>query len=231
MLSNLEIVRAYEIVTLVLYFASFIWLLRLRNPVYMGALLGATCVFGFDWAYTCRDFFNATYNPALIWIPGIDIMNMREPISIPFAYGMAFGPFTVLLVMAGNWFDRRFGLGGYVIVWIIGAVGVMLYEVPVVHILHIWTYHQQPDQMILGVPISDIWLAGNLIGISYAALRWLERWARIPARAGFGLKSENTWKGFVMGGLAPWAAFYVTYVVQLFWYSYAAPWVDAGRPF
>jgi hypothetical protein len=197
----------------------------------MGAFLGASLVFGFDWIYSHKDFFNVTYNSDLLWIPGIAIMGLREPLAIPFAYGMAFGPFVVLLVMKHKVFDRLFGLGGYLVVWIVGAVGVMLYEVPVVHILHIWTYNQDTRWLAWGVPYSDIWLAGNLVAISYAALRWLERWAQIPARAGFGLKRETTWKGFVMGGVAPWAAFYITYVVQLFWYSYAAPWVDSGRAF
>ncbi len=230
-MSNLMIVRAYELGTLAVYIASFLWLLRLRNPVYMGALLGATLVFGFDWTYCAKFFFNVTYNPELIWIPGLDIMGVREPLAIPFAYGMAFGPFTVMLVAMRGALDRAFGVWNYAVVWVIGAVGVMLYEVPVVHLLHIWTYHQRPEHLIWGVPWSDIPLAGNLVGFTYAVLRWMERWAQLPARAGFGLKSENTWKGFVMGGLAPWAGFYITFVIQLFWYSYAQPWVDAGRPF
>lgn len=230
-MSNLMIVRSYELVTVAIYLASFFWLLRTRNPVYMGALFGATFVFGFDWAYCAKSFFNVTYNPDLIWIPGIEIMGVREPLAIPFAYGMAFGPFAVALVMMRDRLDRAFGVWNYAVVWLIGAIGVMLYEVPVVHVLHIWTYHQAPEHMLWGVPISDIWLAGNLVGITYAVLRWMERWAQIPAGAGFNLKSENTWKGLVMGGVAPWCAFYITYVIQLFWYSHAQPWVDAGRPF
>lgn len=230
-MSNLVIVRSYEIVTVLIYLGSFFWLLRLRNPVYMGALLGATLVFGYDWAYCAKSFFNVTYNPDLIWIPGIDIMGIKEPLAIPFAYGMAFGPFCVALAMMRDTFDRKFGVMGYGVVWVIGAIGVMLYEVPVVHVLHIWTYHQQPDAMLWGVPWSDIPLAGNLVAFTYAMLRWMERWSNIPPNAGFDLSKENTWKGFIMGGTAPWCGFYTTYVLQLFWYSYAEPWVDAGRPF
>lgn len=230
-MSNLEIVRAYEIGTVLLYVASLVWLLRQRNPVYLGAFIGATLVFGFDWVYCSKYFFNVTYNPDLIWIPGLNLMGIQEPLAIPFAYGVAFGPFAVFLAMKRDWFDAKFGVWGYGVVWIIGAIGVMLYEVPVVHILHIWTYHQEPAHLLWGVPYSDIWLAGNLVGIAYACLRWMDRWAQIPAGAGFDLRSENTWKGIVMGGLAPWAAFYITFVLQLFWYSAAQPWVDVGRPF
>lgn len=230
-MSNLEVVRAYELATAIIYATSFLWLWRVRSPLYLGALIGATCVFGFDWIYCGKDFFNATYNPDLIWIPGLDIRGVREPLAIPFAYGMAFGPFAVWLVMQQGFFDRVFGLWGYAIVWIIGAVGVMLYEIPVVHFLHIWTYHQAPGHLLWGVPWSDIWLAGNLIGVTYGCLRWMTRWANIPADAGFSLRNEDTWKGIVMGGLAPWAGFYVTFVIQLFWYSHAAPWVESGRPF
>jgi len=230
-MTNLEICRAYEIVTLLLFLASWLWLWKMRNPVYLGSLIGATLVYGYDWVYTTKFFFNATFNHALIWIPFLDIMGIREPLSIPFAYGMAFGPFVVALVMLQGWFDRSFGVWHYLVVWLIGGIGVMCYEVPVVHILHIWTYHQRPAYLLWGVPISDLPLAGNLILISYAGVRWLERWAQIPAGAGFSATRETTWKGIVMGGLAPWAAFYITMLLQMFWYSYAHPWVDVGRPF
>ena len=230
-MDNLAVVRAYELVTLALYLGSWVWLWRSRNPLYLGALLGATFVFGYDWVYCTKFFFNVTYNPDLIWIPGLQIMGIREPLAIPFAYGMAFGPFAVLLAMKKDALDRAFGVWNYLAVWILGAVGVMLYEIPVVYILHIWTYHQQPEHLLWGVPWSDIWLAGNLVMISYAGLRWMERWANLPAGVGFSLRRETTWKGFVMGGLAPWAAFYITFLIQLFWYSAAQPWVDAGRPF
>ena len=225
------IVRSYELFTVAIYIASLLWILRTRNPVYLGALIGATLVFGFDWAYVGKDFFNVTYNPDLLWIPGLDIMGMREPLAIPFAYGMAFGPFAVTLVMMRDKLDRAFGVWNYAVVWVIGAVGVMLYEWPVVYLLKIWTYHQLPEHMIWGVPWSDIPLAGNLVAITYAGLRWMERWAQLPPRVGFAPGKETTWKGIVMGGLTPWAAFYITYVIHLFWYSYAEPWVDAGRPF
>lgn len=230
-MSNLEIVRAYEIVTLLLYVVAFIWIWRMRNPVFLGAMIGATLVFGFDWVYCTKFFFNVTYNPALVWIPGLNIQGIREPLAIPFAYGVAFGPFTVLLVKGKDWFDRMFGTAHYIVVWVIGAIGVMMYEVPVVHLLHIWTYNQQPSEMLWGVPWSDLWLAGNLIGISYAVLRWMERWAQIPPNTPFRIGSEASWKGIIMGGVAPWVGFYVTFLIQLFWYSYAQPWVDVGRPF
>ena len=231
-MSNLVIVRAYEIGTLLLYLASFFWLLRMRNPLYLGAFIGATLVFGYDWVYCTTFFFNVTYNPDLLWIPGLAIKGIREPIAIPFAYGVAFGPFAVLLTMKRAWFDQRFGVFGYVIVWIIGAIGVMLYEVPVVHILHIWTYNQTPDALLWGVPWSDIWLAGNLVLICYCRTA-LDGTLGTDSRTGvgFSLGSEHTWKGLVMGGLAPWAAFYITFLIQLFWYSAAQPWVNVGRPF
>ena len=230
-MSNLDVVRCYEMGTYLLYAAATYGLWRTRQPLYLGALVGATTVYGFDWVYCSKYFFNVTYNPDLVWIPGLNLMGVREPIAIPFAYGTAFGPFAVALVAGKDWFDRRFGVGGYLVVWVIGAVGVMLYEVPVVHLLHIWTYHQRSEHLIWGVPISDIWLAGNLVLISYAGLRWMQRWALIPAGCGWSLRRETTWKGIVMGAMPAWAAFYVTFLIQQYWYAYATPWVDAGRPF
>ena len=230
-MSNFMIVKSFEIVTLLLWLYSLWWTLRTRNPLFLGALLGATLTFGFDWSWIQKDFFNVTYNPDLFWLPGLGMMGIREPLVIPLAYGMAFGPFVVMLVMSKDWFDKKFGLGGYGVVWLIGAVGVMAYEIPVVHILEIWTYHQHPEYMIYSVPWSDIWLAGNMVGISYAGVRWMERWAQLPENLGFGLNQETTWKGLVMGAMPIWTAFYLTYLIQIFWYSYATPWIEGVRAF
>ena len=117
------------------------------------------------------------------------------------------------------------------VVWLLGAVGIMLYEVPTVYLLHIWTYHQLPQHLFFGVPWSDIWLAGNLVLLSYAGLRFMYKWSDIADGTGNRLSAETTWQGIVMGALPIWAAFYLTYVIQLFWYSWAEPWVPGIRPF
>ena len=198
-MSNFTIVKCFEIATVLLFLYSLWWTLRTKNPLYLGALVGATMTFGFDWNWIQKDFFNVTYNKDLIWMPGLGMMGIKEPLVIPFAYGMAFGPFVVMLVVAKDWFDKKLGLAGYGLVWLIGAVGVMAYEIPLVNILHIWTYHQHESYMIFGVPWSDIWLAGSMVGISYAGVRWMERWADLPDRVGFSMTKEATWKGIMMG--------------------------------
>jgi len=81
------VVRAYELATVLMYVVALGWLRR--NPLFLGALLGATLVYGFDWIYCSRSFFNVTYNPDLIWIPGLEISGVKEPLAIPFAYGVA----------------------------------------------------------------------------------------------------------------------------------------------
>ncbi len=230
-MSNLEVMRSFEIVSDVLYVLILLWIVRGRNPLSLGAYLGATTVYGFDWMWSTKGFFNATFNPDLIPMPGLHDMGITEPYSIPLNYGAGFGLIAILLVRAAPWLDRRLGLAGYPGVWAFGAVAVAAYEIPVVHILHAWTYHQQPQYLVDGFPWSNFWLAGNLVLGCYAGLRFAERWAAIPAGVGFGLGRETTWKGIAMGAAPIWAAFYATQLIQMFWYSAVTPWVESGRPF
>lgn len=231
-MSNLEVMRTFEIVSIVIFVIAAVWLYRQRNPLYMGAFLGALTVYGYDWMWSTKGFFNATFNPDLIAIPGMNVMGITEPYAIPLNYAFGFGIPPVLLVMAKDWFDRKFGVWHYAVIWLMGVVAIALYEIPVVHILKAWTYHQKPEFLIYGFPWSNFWLAANMVMFSYAGLRWAERWAALPARAGFALNRETTWKGYVMGIGAIWSAFYLTQLIQMFWYGSGMDfYVESGRPF
>lgn len=230
-MSNLELMRTFEGVSVLIFLAILVWLIRTRNPLYLGAYIGATTVYGYDWMWSTKGFFNATFNPDLIATPGLEIMGITEPYSILLNYAIGFGWTIVLLVKAKGWLDRVFGVWHYLVVWLMGVVAIAVYEIPVVHLLTAWTYHQKPEYLIYGFPWSNFWLAGNLILFSYAGLRWAEKWAALPDRPGFALNKESTWKGYIMGGTAIWSAFYATQLIQMFWYSAVDPWVEVGRPF
>jgi hypothetical protein len=231
-MSNLEVVRSYEIVSVIVYLIGLWWIIRQRNPLYLGALIGATFLYGFDWAFCTRGFFNTTYNPDLIRIPGLTNQGMFEPAVIPFNYGLPFSILPVLLTRSTPVLEQKFGkVGTLFFAWMCGMVGVAVYEIPTVHVLHIWTYHQQPEYMVYGFPWSNFWLAGNLVLFPYIGFRYLSKWAAIPPGAGFAIGSENTWKGILMGALPIWGGLYITYLIQLFWYANVHPWVDVGRPF
>ena len=231
-MSNLEIVRTYEVASVFIYLVSLWWILKQRNPLYLGALIGATLVYGFDWAFCTRGFFNVTYNPDLIRLPGLTNQGIYEPAVIPLNYGVPFSMGPILLLRMTPTLDRIFGKPGtFVFVWLCGVVGIAVYEIPTVHILHIWTYHQLPEYMVYGFPWSNFWLAGNLFLFPYIGFRYLSKWASIPEGAGFSRHDENTWKGILMGALPIWGGVYITYLLQLFWYANVHPWVDVGRPF
>lgn len=231
-MSNLAIVRTYEFISIFLYVLALLWIIRQRNPLYLGAIIGATLLYGFDWAFCTRGFFNATYNPDLFVLPGLTNQGMVEPVVIPFNYGLPFSIIPILLTRSTAALEARMGkFGVYIFAWICGVIGIAIYEIPTVHILHIWTYHQLPEYMVYGFPWSNFWLAGNLVLFPYIGFRFMSRWAAIPPHSGLAFGSETTWKGILMGGLPIWGGFYITYLLQLFWYANVLPWVDVGRPF
>ena len=230
-MSNEAIIRSFEGVSVVLYVLALLWILRLRNPVYLGAYLGATLLYGYDWMWFTKGFFNATFNAAAVAIPGTSIQGLFVPYSVPLNYGLGFGLIAILLVRAGKFFDRSMGRWQYPAIWLLGVVAIGVYEIPIVHVLKVWTYHQRPEYMLYGFPWSNFWLAGNLVLGCYAGLRACEAWADLPERVGFGVRRTTTWKGLTMGLLPIWGAFYATQLIQMFWYAGAQPWVESGRPF
>jgi hypothetical protein len=239
-MSNHEVMKTFEIVSVILYVIALAWAVRSRNPYWLGLVVGATTVYGFDWHWSTRGFFNATFNPDLIPTPGLVSYGMAVPDSVPpiiepwsilLNYGFGFGPAIAMLLMATPTLVNKFGKAHYLIVWLMGVVGVAVYEIPVVHILKAWTYHQQPEYLFFGFPISNFFMGGNLIFWPWLFARCLRDWVPMPDKPGCSLTAATTWKGIVMGCLAMWSGFYVAGLLQLFWYSNATPWIEVGRPF
>ena len=221
----------YQLASVAAFFAALWWSLRSRDPLCLGALLGGILLFGFDWLWCGRSFFNATFAPNLITIPGLSIQGQTYPIAVALNWSVGFGfaPYLISKYHAAN--SARLGLLHYPIALAIGAAIDMAAEIPLVSGLGVYTYHQAPEYLMLGVPWSNLWLGGNLIALSYFGLAYARRWAAIPEQHGFALGNETTWKGFMMSSAALYAAFFITTVVQFFWYSAAAPWVESGRLF
>ena len=94
---------AYEIVITVLFLAVLGWAIRSRNPFNLGAILGGFMLFGFDWLWCSRGFWNATTGLNLIMVPGIDILGQRYPLSICFVWAVGFG---FLPLFASKFHDR-----------------------------------------------------------------------------------------------------------------------------
>lgn len=230
-MSNLMMMRLTEAVIAIAFIVVLYWIARQRNPLYLGAIIAGALCFVFDWAWCARSFFNATFNTDLMPIPGITTQGVFYPWSVSPAWGLAFGLPTILFVKASGWFERKLGVLSYVAIWLIGGVGMVAAENLLTGVLHIYTYHQKPEYLIGTVPWSNILLSGNLMLLCYLFSRSTHKWAALPDRVGFSLSNELARKGLVMGALPIWGAFVIAYIIQLFWYGSADPWLESGRPF
>ena len=76
--------QAYQAVVTVVFLAILGWAVRTRSPFNLGAILGGFMLFGFDWLWCSRGFWNATTATGLVMIPGLDIQGVRYPLSICF---------------------------------------------------------------------------------------------------------------------------------------------------
>jgi hypothetical protein len=221
----------YEILSVLAFIAAFIWTLRSRDPLCLGALLGGILLFAFDWLWCGRAFFNATFTNDLMMIPGIHMYGQTYPIAVALNWSVGFGFLPYLLARLHGAASARLGMLHYPVALAIGAVIDMAAEIPLVSGLGVYTYHQAPEYLLAGVPWSNLWFGGNLIAMSYFGLAYACKWAAVPPGHGFALRSEITWKGMTMAAAALYTAFFVSTVGQLWWYSAAAPWVESGRPF
>ncbi len=131
--------------------------------------------------------------------------------------------------------DARLGRAGWLVVFVLSAAALPVFEIPMVRLLHLWHYYQRPAFLLGGVPWSNIWYSGLLTTSCYGALRLAARWAPAvrpvvvagPALAG----RESWWQSFALGVAAIWSAFYFSMLIQMIWYGATQPWVPTPRPF
>lgn len=221
----------YETLSIAAFLAALVWTLLSRNPFNVGALFGGLLLFGFDWLWCGKGFFNATFAAGLLSIPGIQILGERYPFAVACNWAVGFGLVPLLVSRVHASFGRVLGMFHFPVIFAAFAVFDLVIEIICVSGLGVWTYHQAPAYLLYGVPWSNTWLLGGLLTLSYFGLAWLRRWVPIPDSAGFCVTSESTWKGIVLSAAVIWAAAFFLTVVQLFWYSAAMPWVLSGRLF
>ena len=223
--------RIYEIVITLLFLATLVWAIRTRDPINLGAIFGGFMLFGFDWLWCSRGFWNATVAADLSMIPGLHILGQQYPISICFIWAFGFG---FLPVFASGFHDaigRKLGYLHFPVVLVIAALIDLVVEAVCISGLGVWTYHQAPEYKLLGVVWSNAWFLGGLLAISYFGLARVHKWGAIPRNAGLSLSSETTWKGIFMAVSAIIVPAFLLGVVQLFWWSATSPWVESGRLF
>jgi len=223
--------HVYEIVMTALFLGALVWALRSRNPINLGAVFGGFMLSGFDWLWCSRGFWNATVAPSLIMVPGIHILGQQYPISICSLWGFGFGFVPLVASKFYSQISRSLGKLHFPVIFAVAAVFDIAIEALCVSGLGVWTYHQMPEYLVLGVPWSNTWLLGGLLTASYFGLANVQKWAAIPKNAGFALKSENTWKGVLLSAGVILTSAFLLGVLQLFWWSATHPWIESGRQF
>lgn len=222
---------ASEVVETVLFIGLLAWAFRSKNPINVGALAGGCMLFGFDWLWCSRGFWNATVNPNMMMIPGLNIQGLTYPFTICFVWGIGFG-FVPLL--ASKYYDSIRGALGrahFPVILLLGACIDVAVEGVFVSVFHQWTYHQDARFKIFGDLWSNTWMLGGIIALAYFGLAYAERWANLPDRPGLSPFKESTWKGFFMAMAAILTPAALLGPLQLFWWSTVHPWVESGRPF
>ena len=219
----------YEIVSIGAFVAALVWALRSRDPINLGALFGGLLIFGFDWMWCSKSFFNATFTTELFNIPGLHIRGESYPFAVACNWAVGFGLIPVLAAQAYTQLGRKLGALHLPVMFVAFAVLDMVIEIICVHGLGVWHYYQAPQYLFYSWPWSNVVLLGGLLTFSYVGLAYLRRWLAMPPQAGFSLCSENTWKGFTLACAIIWGSAFFLTVVLLFWYSAATPWIDSPR--
>ena len=243
-------VRLFELLCLTLFTGGLVWVRRTGHPVYAGVYLGSTLLFGFDWIFNSNWLFRVEFDTKFInlW----RMQGVGEPLAMALNYAFYFGAPVLLLVHFREKLDRRFGSKGYLLVFLLGAAALPVFEIPMVRWLKLWHYYQKPGYLLGGVPWSNIWYSGLLTVTCYMGARLALRWASpapiaapapsgVPSPVSLGpgamaapppaLTFEDRAKGLLIGAAAVWAAFYVSLLVQIAWYAITQPWIAAPKPF
>ena len=100
----------YEPVSIALFLLALGWALRSGSPINLGAVLGGFLLFGFDWLWCSRGFWNATVAQNLIMIPGLHIQGQRYPIAIACNWSVGYGLLPLLLSKCHGAISRSLGV-------------------------------------------------------------------------------------------------------------------------
>ena len=238
-------VRLFELLCLTLFLGGLVWVRRTGHPVYAGVYLGSTLLFGFDWIFNSNWLFRVEFDTKFIAV--WRMQGVTEPLAMALNYAFYFGAPVLLLVHFREKLDRRFGARGYLLVFLLGAAALPVFEIPMVRWGHLWHYYQKPAYLLGGVPWSNIWYSGLLTLTCYMGARLALRWASpaglptpAPSAVSMGpgamaarpaLTFEDRAKGLLIGAAAIWAAFYVSLLIQIAWYAITQPWTAAPKPF
>ena len=215
-------VRVYEVLGALSFVAGGVFVWRRRSPLYLGIYLGASIGAAvFEWIYDTKFYFRLTASD--YFIPAWTADGVKAPLAMILFYAFMWGiPFMLLLEnherlvsKLGN--IRRF----YFLLAVFAAISTPIFEITNVSVTHIYTYHQQEQYLLWGMPWSQFWFAPLLIVCSY--------WSMLKART---LASgQDVTTQFALGFAAVIMGFFVASALNGVWYMLAEPWTDTPRSF
>lgn len=227
-MSQDKILLAFEITGVVVYLFSLLFALREKKPFYLGIFLACNLMIFWDWIFNSKWFFNVQFNEELtaLWT----IQGEQETL----AAGLAFVGFYYfvfhLLVKYADALDRKFGRWQYAIIYVVGVVYVVVFEVLFVN-LDVWTYYQKEAYEFYGMAWSNTWFNSHLVIASYLLLRYFKRWGNFDESAGLDFSSEECWKQIFLAIAAITTGFFLAFALQMIWYINTDPWVQGPRHF
>ena len=192
----------YEAGSIAAFLAALAWVLKSRDPIHLGALIGGFMIFGFDWLWCSRGFFNATFTQDLFMIPGIHILGERYPLAVACNWAVGYGLMPLLVSRYHAPIGRVLGRLHFPVMFAVFGVVDLLIEGLLISGIGVYRYHQAPQFLVLGAAWSNFWLLGGLLTFAYFGLAYVRRWAAIPAGAGAaadgrrrGGEREHHWRG------------------------------------
>lgn len=226
----LIVVRVFEFVAVALFLAGLVWVIKQKNPLYLGAYIGS-CFAGvyFDWINNLNWFLRVKFDER--FIPLYYLGDWPQPLAMSATYAFYFGVPLLLLLHYQENLQKRFGLRGqYPIVFIAGTIALPIFEIPVVQAFGLWTYYQKDAFLLGGVAWTNWFYSALLFLFIYVALQYVQKMFVTTPPSSIINKTEQfklMWLGF--GAFV--TAFALAQFVQMMIYAATNPWIDSPRPF
>jgi hypothetical protein len=228
--TTLIVVRAFEALSLILFAAGLVWVIRQHNPFYLGAYLGS-CFAGvyFDWINNLNWFLRVKFDER--FLPLYYLAGWPQPLAMSTTYAFYFGLPVLLLLHHQAALQRRAGRWGqYPLVFFAGAIALPIFEIPMVQAFRLWTYYQKAAFLLGGVAWTNWFYSALLFLLIYIALQYVQP-TIAGSDTGATLSTAARFRAGVVGFGAFVTAFAVAQCLQMIIYAITDPWIPSPRPF
>jgi hypothetical protein len=222
-------VRLFELFSISLFIIGLIWVIRQKNPLYLGAYLGSTFSgIYFDWINNLNWLFRVEYDPR--FIPLFYLDGYPQPLAFSANYAVYFGIPILLMLRYRQSLVNRFGERGlYVFVTAFGGLASPAFEIPMIQLLKLWRYYQRDEFLLGGVPWTNIIYSGLLFLFIFSAVDYVQR--RLLSHEGKDSAPDERMKSLLLGFGAYTTAFALAQFIQMLIYVATDPWIPGPRPF